>query len=104
LRVIPIVTYGAEKLPHADRAPRRAGKDGVSNSPAHAAARLRLCAGQCRSRHASAAGVAWAPQYPAHGALPGISAEPISRFLAELKTHFGMSAYRSEPDFAVAAR
>src|SRR5262245_26526113 len=79
-------------------------KDGVSNPPAHAATWLRLRPGKCRPRHASAAGVAGASQYSAHGALHGNGAEPISRFLAELKTHFGMSAYRSEPDFAVAAR
>src|SRR5262249_10146286 len=96
--------YGREKLPYADRAPRRAGKDGVSNSPTHAATRLRLRPGQCRPRHASAAGVAWSPQYSAHGALYGNGTEPVSRFLAGLKTHFGMSADRGAPDITDAVR
>jgi hypothetical protein len=39
-----------------------------------------------RPRYASAAGVAWTPQYPAHGSLYGNVAEQISRFLAGLKT------------------
>src|SRR5262249_16013755 len=97
-------SYGAEKLPHPHPPPGRAGENAVRDPPAYAAPRLRLRAGERRTRHASTTGMAWPPQYPAHGALHGISAEPISRFLARLKTYFGMSAYRGEPDFAVAAR
>src|SRR5262249_7118253 len=37
---------------------------------------------ECRPRHASAAGVARASQHPAHGALYGNVAEPVSGLLA----------------------
>jgi hypothetical protein len=38
--------------------------------------------GECRPRHASAAGMAGASQYPAHGALQGISSGSFPKFLA----------------------
>ena len=86
--------FGAEELPHANRTPGRAGKDAISHSSTHAATCLRLRTGERGARHPSAAGVARTSQYPAHGALHGISAEPISRFLAGLKAAGGLLSHR----------
>ena len=59
----------AQGVPRAVRSDRGAGQDAVPGPSAHAAARLRLCIGQCRPRHAGAAGLARAQEYPAHGPL-----------------------------------
>src|SRR5262249_23638883 len=46
-----------QELRHAVRAPRQARRDALSGLPAHAQARLWLRPGQCRARHAGAAGL-----------------------------------------------
>ena len=58
-----------QELRHAIRAPRQARRHALHHLPAHAAPRLRLRPGQCRARHAGAAGLARAQEHPAHGAL-----------------------------------
>jgi integrase len=56
----------AQGFPRAIRSDRRSGQDALRGSPAYASARLRLCAGQCRSRHPRPAGLAGAQEYPAY--------------------------------------
>src|SRR5262249_8172838 len=56
--IFPSVSIRSGKRRHA-----------LHHLPTHAAARLRLRPGQCRARHAGAAGLARAQEHPAHGAL-----------------------------------
>jgi hypothetical protein len=74
--------HGTEELPHVDLALGRAGENAVSRPSAHASTCLRLRTGECRPRHARAAGVVRASQHPAHGSLYGNVAEPVSGLLA----------------------
>ena len=60
---------------------RRVGQDAVPGPSAHAAAWLRLCLGQCRSRHPGAAGIAWPQEHPAHRPLHRAGAASVQRFL-----------------------
>jgi Phage integrase family len=50
-------------------------------APSHAPAWLRLCLGQCRSRHPRLAGLAWAQEHPAHRTLHGASSGSVQEFL-----------------------
>ena len=66
------------------RAGRGRGQAWVQGAPAHAAARLRLHAGQQRARYKGAAGLPRPPQYPAHRAIHRISARSVQKLLARL--------------------
>ena len=56
----------------------------VQGAPAHAAARLRLRAGEQGARHARAASLSRAPEHPAHGALHRVVADAVQGFLARV--------------------
>jgi hypothetical protein len=62
---------------------RRVGER-ASLLPAHAAPRLRLCLGQCRPRHAGAAGLARPQEHSAHGALYRVGARSFRGLLEDL--------------------
>ena len=53
----------------------------LRSAPSHAPAWLRLCLGQCRSRHPRLAGLAWAQEHPAHRTLHGASSGSVQEFL-----------------------
>ena len=67
---------------YAIRSDRDSRQNAVSDPSAHAAARLRLCPGQRRPRHAFPASLAGAQEYPAHGALYGVGTGSVQGFLA----------------------
>src|SRR5262249_61485594 len=71
-----------QELRDAIRALRRACWYGLPDLSAHAAPRLRLCPGQCRPRHAGAAGLARAQEHSAHRALYRAGAESVQGLLA----------------------
>jgi len=56
----------SQVLRHADRTPRRTRWHALHDLPAHVAPRLRLRPRQRRSRHPSAASLAWPQEHPAH--------------------------------------
>ena len=64
-----------------------AGEVELQGAPAHAAARLRVRAGQCRARYAAHSVVARSSEHPAHralhrtepGAVQGVLARPMTR-------------------------
>ena len=59
----------SEGIPRPVRPHWRLGQDAIPHPSAHAPARLRVCPGECRARHARATGLARASEHPAHGAL-----------------------------------
>jgi hypothetical protein len=61
---------------------RGSRQNAVSDPSAHAAVRLRLCAGQCRPRHAGAASLSWSQEYSARGALHRAVAASVQGLLA----------------------
>ena len=85
----PFTTAGFAKLV------ARAGVPGQTELPGastHAAARLRLRAGQQRARYQGAASVSRAQEYPAYGALHGAFAGSVQEFLA------GLTRWRPQSD------
>src|SRR5262245_24647441 len=72
----------AQSLPCPARQDRGSGQHALPSASAHAAARLRLCAGQRRSRQPFAASLPWPQEHPAHGSLYRAGARSISRVLA----------------------
>ena len=64
------------------RAGRHGGQAGLQGASAHAATRLRLCAGQQGTRHAGAAGLPRPQEHSAHGALHRAVADTVQGFLA----------------------
>ena len=73
-RGAPFTTAGFARL---GRARRRCGRARLQGAPAHAAPRLRLCAGQQGPRYARAASVPRPQEHPAHGALHRAVAGPV---------------------------
>ena len=80
-RGAPFTTAGFARM--VERAGDR-GQARVQGAPAHAAARLRLRAGQQGARYARAASLPRPSQHPAHGALHRAVADAVQGFLARL--------------------
>ena len=68
------------------RAGRRRGELRVQGASAHAAARLRLCAGVQGARHPCASGLPRPQEHSAHRALHGVVADSFQELLARLMT------------------
>ena len=68
----------------------------LPGASAHAAARLRLCAGEQGARYQVAAGLSRAQEHPAYGALHGAFARSVQGFLEELTCRAGRSARRHD--------
>ena len=56
---------------------REESQAGLQGSPAHAQARMWLCAGQQGARHEGAAGIPWAQEHSAHGEIHGAIADAV---------------------------
>ena len=76
--------FSTSRLCQARGARWRGRRARLPGAPAHAAARLRLRAGQQRARYQGAAGLPRAQEHPAYGALHGAFARSVQEFLEEL--------------------